>query len=213
MGNNNDTVKSRLLEYLKYKRISQTDFAKAFGVSQTYVGAIRKSIPVDKLKRISELYPDLSRDWFLFGEGKMINYDSDKPMRWDDDENEVLLLPVSAYAGGLQMFSRGVSRYECQRIKSPVAGAEFAIPISGDSMEPRFHEGSTLLVKRINDRAFIPWGHTMVVDTENGVLVKNLLPDPSSAEDDEDGYILAESINPKYPPLGFRSRLSMRSTA
>lgn len=192
------SVKERLLEYLKHKRISQIEFTRALGVSSTYVGAMRKSIPADKLRRIGELYPDLNRDWLLYGEGEMIKGEIN-PGRIQD-EYETLLLPVEAFAGGLQMWSQGVREVDCRRIVSPISGADFAIPIKGDSMEPRFHEGSTLLIKRINDKAFIPWGHPMVIDTENGVLVKNVYPDETPDPDDEE-YIVAKSLNPAYPPI------------
>lgn len=195
----NSTVKSRLIKYLKAKRVTQTEFTKALGVSSTYVGAMRKGIPAEKLKKIESLYPDLNRDWLLYGEGEMLLRPETKRYQ-EEDEYEVLLLPVEAYAGGLQMWSRGVMREECRRIKSPISGADFAIPISGDSMEPKFHNGSTLLIKKINEQAFIPWGHPMVVDTENGVVVKNLFPDPSPEEGDDETYVVAESLNPKYPP-------------
>lgn len=195
------TVKQRLLEFLRSKRISQMEFTRNLGVSATYIGAMRKGIPAPKLKRIQELYPDLNRDWLLYGEGEMLlpeegaNKDSKK------NENEVLLLPVQAFAGGLQEWSRGVRESECPRITAPMKGADFAIPIKGDSMEPRFHDGSTLLIKRINEKAFIPWGHPMVIDTENGVVIKNVFPDDNPDGENTEEYIVAESINPKYPPF------------
>ncbi|MCH5217369.1 MAG: helix-turn-helix transcriptional regulator [Muribaculaceae bacterium] len=192
------TVKSRLIQFLKSQRITQTEFTRALGVSPTYIGAMRKGIPADRLKKIGELYPDLNRDWLLYGEGEMLRQASPKEETRPESEYETLLLPVEAFAGGLQMWSQGVRGEECRRIMSPISGVDFAIPIKGDSMEPRFHEGSTLLLKKINEKAFIPWGHTMVVDTENGVLVKNLYP----AEDtDGEEYVVAKSLNPKYPPF------------
>lgn len=192
----NDTVKGRLLQFLRSKRISQMEFTKALGVSPTYIGAMRKGIPAPKMKRISELYPELNRDWLLYGEGEMLNPVPTEAPRRLQAEYETILLPVEAYAGNLEVWSEGVRMADCRRIVSPVAGADYAIPINGDSMEPRFHNGSTLLIKRINDRAFIPWGHTMVLDTENGVYVKNVLPDR-----DDDQNVVAESINPAYPPF------------
>lgn len=196
----NSTVKSRLVDYLRSKRISQIEFTRSLGVSPTYIGAMRKGIPTSKMKRISELYPDLNRDWLLYGEGEMIVSEDESKDNGVGKEFETLLLPVEAFAGGLQMWSHGVKASECRRIVSPISGADFAIPIKGDSMEPRFHDGSTLLIKRINEKAFIPWGHTMVIDTENGVLVKNILPDKEVGSDGEE-YVIAESINPKYPPF------------
>lgn len=195
------TVKTRLLEYLKTKRISQTEFTKKLGVSSTYIGAMRKGIPAERIKHIMELYPDLSRDWLLYGEGEMLRSDDERKSRETRETFETLLLPVEAYAGNLQMWSRGVMERDCQRIVSPIPDADFAIPVKGDSMEPLFHDGCTLLVKKINEKAFIPWGHPMVLDTENGVLVKNVLPFNDSNGRESKAFIIAESQNPKYPPF------------
>lgn len=196
------TVKSRLLEYLKYKRISQIEFTKSIDVSSTYIGAMRKGIPASKLKRIITLYPDLNRDWLLYGEGEMIlDPEEENKKRQMQHGYETLLLPVSAFAGNLQMWSESVSPHQCQKIISPVYDADFAIPVKGDSMEPRFHDGSVILIKRINEKAFIPWGNPMVLDTENGVLIKNIYPDDHEVKNGEDEYLIAKSLNPNYPPL------------
>ena len=194
-----DSVKSRLLEFLKSRRISQMEFTKSMGVSSTYVGAMRKGMPAEKLKKLFELYPELNRDWLIYGEGPMIREHEDDADKCICKEYETLLLPVEAFAGGLQMWSEGVKAADCRRIMSPVSGVDFAITIKGDSMEPRFHDGSTLFIKKINDKAFIPWGHTLVVDTENGVLIKNLLPDNSPEKNPGEEYVIARSINPDYP--------------
>ena len=72
-------VKQRLIEYLKYKRISKSEFGKSIGVSNSYVTAIRKSIDDDKMKSIALVYPDLNRDWLLYGEGEMLKSEPPKP--------------------------------------------------------------------------------------------------------------------------------------
>lgn len=194
------SVKGRLLELLKFKRMSQTEFARQLGVSPTYVGAMRKSLPNDKLKRVLEIFPDLNRDWLLFGDGEMLVPIDDGDARDRHEEYVVPLLPVQAFAGHLQDWSEGVMLRDCEKIVSPVPGAEMAIRISGDSMEPTFHSGATLLIKRINEKAFIPWGHAMVIDTENGVLVKALYPVRPSADQEEE-LVEARSFNPQYPPI------------
>lgn len=193
------TVKERLLAFLKEKRISQIEFTRNLGVSATYVGAMRKGISASKQKKLFELYPELNRDWLLFGEGEMLRTSASDAKGQPDSEYETLLLPTEAFAGGLQMWSEGIQLADCLKVKTPIPGVDFAIPIKGDSMEPRFHDGSTLLIKRINEKAFIPWGHPMVIDTENGVLIKKVMPDPD--KDTYEEYIIAESINPAYPPI------------
>lgn len=195
------TVKSRLLEYLKSKRISQTEFTRNIGVSSTYIGAMRKGIPADKLRIITRAYPDLNREWLLYGDGDMIIDPSENAITRSARDYETLLLPVEAYAGNLEAWSAGVSERDCRRIISPVSGADMAIPIKGDSMEPQFHDGTTLLIKKINDRLFIPWGNAMVIDTANGVFFKKIFPPKEEDRTRGEDYIVAKSINPEYPPF------------
>ncbi len=191
------TVKGRLLCFLNEKRLSQSEFGRILGVAPTYVGAMRKSLSTDKVARLTRAFPDLNRDWLLYGEGEMLKdpYDNDDSLI-ETARYEVPLLPVAAYAGSLQMWSQSVELRDCEKIVSPVPGADFAIRISGDSMEPKLHDGSTILIKRINEKAFIPWGNPMVIDSENGVLVKDVYPGTRGS-----AYIEARSANPKYPPI------------
>ncbi len=200
------SVKSRLLELLKVKRMSQSEFARHLGVSPTYIGAMRRSIPPERMKTVMQLFPDLNRDWLLYGDGEMLVEEEDN---MPDLRNGyvVPLLPVDAYAGNLQMWSQGVELRDCEKVVSPVPGVDFGIRVSGNSMEPEFFDGNLLFIKRINERAFIPWGHPMVIDTENGVLVKVINPvesdetDHKGAKRYDDSLIEASSYNPAYPPI------------
>lgn len=188
-----ETVKDRLLQFLKATGVSKAEFARRMGVSLAYVSAMRKSLPEDKVLKVMELFPDLNRDWSLYGEGRMLQTREECGCA---DGYLIPLLPVEAFAGNLQNYSRGVSLRECDTIASPVKGADFGISISGDSMEPEIHNGTYAAISRINDRAFIPWGNPMVIDTENGVLIKVVLP-----SDKGEDYIQAHSYNPRYPDI------------
>lgn len=191
------TVKGRLLKYLKEQRIPQTEFCRKLGVAPTYIGVIRKSIPAEKVNRIVTLYPNLSRDWLLYGEGEMYVKEPNDPRRFLQEAGYLVpLLPVTAFAGNITAWSQSVNANDCEKVISPVQGVDFAIRISGDSMEPDFHDGSIVLIKKIDDKAFIPWGHPMIVDSSNGVFFKDVYPSEKGRK-----YIEAKSINPKYPPL------------
>lgn len=199
------TVKGRLLIFLREKRMSQTEFGHILGVAPTYVGAMRKSLSLEKVNRLMQVFPDLSRDWLLYGEGEMLrdpDASGNGSRGGSRGECEVPLLPVAAYAGNLQFWSNPVQLADCEKIVSPVKGADFAIRVTGDSMEPEFHNGTTILIKKINEKAFIPWGTPMVIDTENGVLVKEVFP---GIREGGEQYIEARSLNPKYPPLSIPS--------
>ncbi len=98
------------------------------------------------------------------------------------------------------MYSQGVELSQCEKVVSPVKGVDFAIRVSGDSMEPEIMNGSILYIKRINDRGIIPWGHPVVIDTENGVLVKMIDPSgDSDPYDDSDGTIEAKELQREIP--------------
>lgn len=192
-----ETVKDRLVAFLKAKHISNARITRELGVSPAYINAMRKSLPEEKAARLCKLYPDLNREWLLFGEGDMLlPVQHAAPMPDSSSGTQVPLLPVKAFAGRLQNWSDGVMRSDCEMILSPVGEVDCAIRISGDSMEPELHDGSVLFIKRINEKAFIPWGNPMVIDSENGVLVKALYPIPAA-----DDFLEARSFNPNYPPI------------
>lgn len=181
--------------------MTQTEFARRLGASPTYLGAMRKAMPMDKLRKVYEMFPDLNQDWLLYGEGEML-MDKDTLPELSKDY-VVPLLPVDAYAGNLQMWNEGVQLRDCDKVVSPVPGVDFGIRVMGNSMEPEFQSGSIIFIKKINEKAFIPWGNPMVIDTENGVLVKLVYPSDYKRESGEYGneYIEARSYNPAYPPI------------
>lgn len=197
-----ETMKQRLIQLLKAKHMTQSEFARRLGVSPTYIGAMRKAMPKDRLKVVFEMFPDLNRDWLLYGEGEMLQpKESDKP---DLSKGYVVpMLPVEAYAGNLQLWNRSVQLRDCEKVVSPVPGVDFGIRITGNSMEPEFHDGSVIFIKRINEKAFIPWGNPMVIDTENGVVVKMVYPinEKSTLPGYDCEFIEARSYNPAYPPF------------
>lgn len=201
------TVKGRLLEFLRHERLSQVEFAERLGVSPTYIGAMRKGLSADKMLRLSELFPRLNREWLAYGVGEMLLDAPQAPAKEkgvakrrpkEERGDLVPLLPVEAFAGSLQEWSRAVRREECEEIHSPVRQVDFAIRISGDSMEPEFSDGTTLFVRKITDRNFMPWGHPVVFDTSNGVIFKLIYP---GDEDAEEPYVEARSLNPRYPAM------------
>lgn len=146
--------------------------------------------------KIVAAFPDVNRVWLLTGQGNCW-YESASDGSDEIKVTTVPLLPLSAIAGPLSAYyEAGVEIDKCQQVVSLSADAEMAIPVTGDSMEPKFAEGSVLFIKRINEEAFIPWGHPLVLDTENGVFIKIVMPDEANQQ-----YIWAESVNPKYPRM------------
>lgn len=65
--------KERLLTFLDYKNIKNAQFEQLIGASNGYVNNIRHGMGREKLEQALKEFPDLNRDWLLYGEGKMLN--------------------------------------------------------------------------------------------------------------------------------------------
>jgi len=66
------TVKSRLKEFIRYKRLNVLAFEKSINASNGYVNSITKGVGTNYIKKIEEVYNDLNINWLLYGEGDMI---------------------------------------------------------------------------------------------------------------------------------------------
>lgn len=105
------------------------------------------------------------------------------------------IIPTKAMAGTLGEFSQGIKAYECERMISPIQGADYAIKVSGDSMVPDIPNGSTIIIKKIWEEEFVEWGKIFCLDTRNGAVIKRVYP----TENPE--VVECRSINPEYPPF------------
>ena len=67
-----ESVKERLIKFIKSQNLSQGKFEKLRGFSNGYVNSIAKGIGGEKLQRILCEFPQLNPDWLLSGNGNMI---------------------------------------------------------------------------------------------------------------------------------------------
>ena len=89
-------VKERLNEYIKSQGLSVLAFEKMCGLSNGYVSSISKGIGKEKLENILRIFPNLNREWLLYGEGEMLN--DTKP---SESPVGIPLIPQDAMAGAL----------------------------------------------------------------------------------------------------------------
>lgn len=68
-----ETVKERLISYLKSIPMSQKAFCDKIRVSKGYITNMVSGFGRDVLFRIKSEFPDLSINWLLYGEGEMLN--------------------------------------------------------------------------------------------------------------------------------------------
>lgn len=122
------------------------------------------------------------------------------PTQEEIEQEMVLVIPTGARAGTLADFATSISAYDCERMVTPIKGADYAIQVTGDSMSPEYPSGSMILIKRINEKAFIEWGKTYVLDTENGAVIKTI------RRTDNPDVIECVSLNPAYQPFTMETR-------
>lgn len=115
-------------------------------------------------------------------------------------EHTVPLVPFAVRGGAsLNDITEGVTDAQCERITSPVRGAEIAMEVVGDSMAPGFPAGARVLLRRVPADTFIAWGEVYVVETVNGPVLKRIMPT------DVDTTWELRSDNPAYPPFKVRT--------
>ena len=107
------------------------------------------------------------------------------------------VVPTEAQAGQLSDFTNAVQDYECEKMISPVRDATLAMAVYGDSMYPEYPSGSRILLKKVNEKAFIEWGKVYVLDTENGAVIKEI----HHCEDENYIECVSQNPDPKYAPF------------
>ena len=180
-------IASRMRSFLSENGISMSEAAERLGVSQQ---AVSNQLSGRKLG------PNVARNWadvfgfrveyLLTGEGPAMESEDAPPA------DSVPIVPYAVRGGALQGFSEGVEEWECERITSPVRGAELAFEVTGDSMAPAFPAGTRVLLKRV--RSMIAWGEVHVIDTVDGPVLKRI------DQGEGDTFIL-RSDNPAYQPI------------
>lgn len=192
---------------LSYVGVKAPTFASSIGVNYQRILDIQigktKSISSNLASIIVDKYPEIDLNWLLTGEGSMLK--NEIPALSDASTGdelilsyEIPLLPVAVYGGTLDGFGvSGIMPHECEHIISPLKNAELAVPVVGDSMAPEYPNGSRVLVRKVNDAAFLEWGAPYVLDTCNGAVLKIIAPS------DKHDYIKCISLNkaPEYAPF------------
>lgn len=180
------------MEYKGFQ--TKAAFAEFLGISTQNLSAWYKRNTFDENKIVNAI-PELKTSWLLTGEGDMLRGETTSADKMEDDISLVPLLPIAAQGGSLNDFVVSVKENDCERVVSPIRGADFAMPVAGDSMAPEYPAGSQIFIKKINERAFIDWGKVYVLDTCNGSVIKRVFPS------DDTGKVKCVSINPEYPPF------------
>ena len=183
--------------------IGQDAFGVLFGLNRGAIGSYisGKATPkIELLQKISEKYQISIDDLIntdISGGIKQLIREPETETGYENIAEIVPILPICAQGGTLDEFTVQIKNDgdDLERIVSPIKGADFAITVSGNSMEPEFPPGAKILIKKINEKAFIEWGKVFVLDTVNGVVLKQIKPSVN------ENCLKCVSINKDYDPF------------
>ena len=192
------SVKQRLIQFVKYKGISQRKFESTIGVSNGFINNISKSIGAEKMQRIESAFPEINKIWLLTGEGDMLNNTTTDSSQTHGNintlQNTIKYYPnVNGSMGGVQ-FLDDPNEMVCDITIPGYSDCKFAINAYGDSMYPLIKSGQIILMSEWYE-SFIDWGRIYLVVTKSGYrVIKRLYPGAS------DTTITCKSENPETNP-------------
>ena len=181
------------------KPMSQKAFCEKIGASNTFINSMRRSVGHEKLFRIKQEFPDLSIDWLLYGEGEMLNSQSQAV---EVGGKQIPFFDVE-FEGGYDVMVNDQTRTAASFINVPYeTRATHACRITGRSMQPDIYSGDVILLQYIEDFSWLPLGDIYAIVTTNDMrTVKRL----ARSENDEN-YLLVPS-NAEYQAQELPKRL------
>lgn len=218
---NISTIKERILTFIEKRGVKKADFYLNTGVSDSnFKGKNKNSQPGgDVLVKILTFYPELNGDWLLTGKGDMLKNETTLPAqnassavisdgkdarkisktqlkKADNSKKGIPLIPLHAMAGALRG-ETSVLEYECEQYVVPAfKGADFLIPVKGNSMFPTYQSGDIVACQRTPmSSVFFQWNKPYVLDTAQGAIIKRIRP----GVDDEHVQIVSD--NTDYLPF------------
>lgn len=177
--------------YMAKRHLNDNKVTVLLGLTNGVIGKSRKEgrdLSDRVIEQILNYFPDINRSWLLYGSGDMLISEERVQSSENLPDRRVKLLPLlpfSAVAG----YMAGGNDIDAFRSDEAVSvpdfserGADCTIRVDGDSMYPRYSNGEILAIRIIKDPTFFQWGKVYVLSTNQGCVVKILLPDPKDPE-------------------------------
>lgn len=176
-------IKDRLKEIASYYGLSIRALEEKCGLGRGNISNMKDdgALGSDKLSKIFDALPAISPMWLVSGKGSMITELGSTVIATSikSEDDGIPLIPFEAMAGVFRG-EVSVNESQCDRLLIPGVKANFVIPISGNSMEPRYYSGDMVACQSMAlDDVFFQWGRVYVVDTDQGVLIKRVTPGSS----------------------------------
>lgn len=191
------TIKERTLEFIKYKGISVKEFEIRCGLSNGYVSSMRKGFGAEKLSNVLSAFPELNRDWLLYGEGEM-EVSPSPPIEMTAAPTGTPVYDVDSTMGSDSRPMEFLQEHVIGYVNMPSISKNAAIiRANGDSMSPVINDGNFIAVREITDFDDIFYGQIYLVVTAQNRMVKYVRKN----KDDEKNYVILRSENKEYDDI------------
>lgn len=167
-------VKERLLEFIGTTGLSIKSFEERCKLSNGYISSMRKGLGDNKLNNVLKEFPELNREWLLYGEGSMLKSEG---------------IPVKSFTQGVPYYNvdflGGFDLLPDDQTTRPEYLIDFKAydratcwcNISGHSMEPEISSGDIIALREVSDPSFLPFGEVYAIVTTTGMrTVKRIGP-------------------------------------
>lgn len=152
------------------------DFADKIGVSKQLIGNWKRQNTYD-VHKIMYAFPEVRREWLVFGEGDMLKSDTSAPVGLQHVEASVPILPYPAAAGyGDDAFGVRLEDITDRVTLATLSSQrpDFLLYVRGDSMSPTIAHGELVSCALVRNGS-ITWGGVYALDTvNNGLLIKRV---------------------------------------
>lgn len=173
-----EQLRERILKLIHHEDFTQKKFAEKINRQPSNLNAIlagERGVPKGLTTDILNAFPDINKDWLIFGEGEMYQKGKQKePVVLP--KNTKPRLPRTLSEGHLQDYFEGVKRPLCEElpIDTRMPEYDFSLFLKTDRMAPNYRRGDELFFKRT---AIKEWGGCYLLDTAEGPKFKKVYED------------------------------------
>jgi len=186
-----ETVKDRILAYMKAKSLSQNRFEEAIGMSHGYINNLKSSPTARVLQKIFSTFPNLNQSWLLTGEGQMLN-DAPTDNRESAPSSAVPVYDIDATCGLSDTRTFADITVEGYVDIPPVSKGTVIIRAHGDSMNPTIQDNDYIAIRRLETWDYIMFGHIYIIELPDYRAVKRI------RRGSDDGHVILRSDNDNY---------------
>lgn len=176
MAYEDERIRERVHMLMHREGLSQRELADRIGKRPAHLSQIltgQRKVPRSLTNDILNAFPNLNRDWFVFGEGAM--YEGEERLCDALPQDTRPRLPKFVSDCHLEDYYNGEKRVLCQEkpIVEQFCDYDFSLILKNDRMSPKYNRGDELFFKKATIKE---WGNDYLLDTDEGPKFKKILP-------------------------------------